>query len=304
MFTAQTHPVLATKTIKAIDDALESDQGARYRGLLKEAIAALDDAYDTSNKAFRKHLGASLIGRECGRELWYGFHWSKNVVHSGRLLRLFNRGHLEEGRFVALLRLINCEVWQYTSEGNQYRVQGHDGHFGGSLDIVVRGVPDLPPDVAALGEFKTHGEKSFLKLVAEGVRSAKFEHWVQMQIYMGSYGLPCALYLAVNKNTDDLYGEIVAFDPEQYAQFVDRAHKVIYTADPPKRISHSPGWFKCKFCDYKGICHHGEPLAVNCRTCVYSSPVSDGKWMCAKHAQELPRAMQELGCQGYSARKG
>ena len=52
----------------------------------------------------RPHLGASVIGRPCARELWYSFRWGTESDFNGRLLRLFRRGHQEEGPLVADLR--------------------------------------------------------------------------------------------------------------------------------------------------------------------------------------------------------
>lgn len=58
-----------------------------------------------------RRLGASQIGRECERQLWYGFRWATmGEAFDGRMLRLFNRGHREEAVFVEELRGIGCDV--------------------------------------------------------------------------------------------------------------------------------------------------------------------------------------------------
>lgn len=67
----------------------------------------------------RSHLGFSMIGDECQRKLWYGFRWCKTPKPEPRLKRLFNRGHLEEDRFVDYLRGIGCEVNPFD---NSYRL--------------------------------------------------------------------------------------------------------------------------------------------------------------------------------------
>src|SRR6266540_1462894 len=121
--------VRAVKTLEAINAALEKDQGARFRGLLheamREAVDLKSDAFRDEEDAFRSHLGASMIGRECARELWYAFRWATARREGGRMVRLFNRGHLEEPRFVALLRMIGCAVWQYDENKKQFRVAAH-----------------------------------------------------------------------------------------------------------------------------------------------------------------------------------
>lgn len=301
-------PRIAAQTLAAISVAMEKDQGARYRTLLRELMPLAEDAYRGEEDAFRSHLGASLIGRECARELWYSFHWTTAPTFEGRMLRLFNRGHLEEPRMVALLRLIGCTVWQLDENGKQFRVSGYKGHFGGSMDGVVLGLPEMP-DEPALAEFKTHNDKSFQKLKGDGVREAKLEHYVQMQIYMGKNALRWALYMAVNKNDDDLYAELVAFDRETFERFDQRAAGIIDAQEAPPRISESPGWYKCKICPFAPVCHGAALPDVNCRTCRWSTPVEGGKWVCenpkvmAEHGQttpvELDKETQLRGCPHY-----
>lgn len=294
---------LAVKTLAAIEAALQKDQGAKFRGLLGQLMPLAGDAYSTKEESFRGHLGASLLGRECARELWYSFHWCTEKKFDGRMLRLFNRGHLEEPRFVALLMMIGCKVWQVNSEGKQFRISGHRGHFGGSMDAVAIGIPDLDETMPVLCEFKTHGEKSFTKLVAEGVMQAKWEHFVQMQIYMGKNNLLWSLYGAVCKNTDELHMELIQFDPTQYQRYLDRSVMVIDATEPPPRINNSPGFYKCKFCPENNQCHKVGKYEIhrNCRTCEHSRVADEGKWVC-RHPGKLQTLTQEeqlAACEFY-----
>lgn len=299
--------ILATKTLAAINDALTSDQGSKFRGLLKGLMPLAGDAYNTENEEFRTHLGASLIGRNCDRELWYSFRWATSTKFDGRIIRLFNRGHLEEPRMVALLQMIGCEVWQFDQNGKQFRINGHRGHFGGSLDAVVKGLPDLP-DEPCLAEFKTHNENSFAKLTEQGVVKTKWEHFVQQQIYMGKNSLGWSLYMAVNKNTDELHAELVMFDPIIYAKYVKRAEDIIEAVVAPRRINESPSWYKCRICDHKGVCHDKTVLpARNCRTCIHSRVGDAGEWFCiepmadAAFGDNVPLTAddQRRGCDSY-----
>lgn len=293
---------LATKTLLAIEAAFQKDQGAKYRTLLGELMPLAGDAYSPKEDLFRNHLGASLIGRECARELWYSFHWCVAKRFDGRMLRLFNRGHLEEPRFVALLKMIGCQVFQVDDQGKQFRISGHRNHFGGSLDGVAIGIPDIPDGEPCLTEFKTHGEKSFLKLVSDGVMAAKWEHYVQMQIYMGKNQLKYALYCAVNKNTDELHMEIIQFDPVTYQRYIDRSAMIVDATEPPPRISTTPGFFKCKFCSESKICHRvGEyEIHQNCRTCSFSKIENEGKWSCIRKKIELTQSAQYAACELYT----
>lgn len=307
---------VAHATLDAIDAAIDADDGGAFRQWLGRVIPHMDDAYRGQEKGQRGHLGASVVGGECARAIWYGFRWAHRAKHDPKTLRLFNRGHLEEARFIAMLLAIGAEVWQQDADGRQFRVSFADGHGGGSGDGVARGLPDLPGTAAVL-EFKTHGENSFVKLAGklpdwrlhrerrgpftgEGVRAAKFEHFVQMQVYMRLMGLPAALYMAVCKNTDDLYAEVVQLDAEVADQFVARGEQIARAAEPPTRVSQSPGFWKCRFCDKRPVCHLGAQPALNCRTCRHSTPGQAGSWHCGLHRALLDADRQAQGCTDHA----
>jgi len=262
----------------------------------------LDQALaDTQGYGFRDHLGASIIGRNCARQLWYTFRWATKSWHSARILRLFNRGHEEEDRFVRFLRRSGVHVLDYDPEtGEQFRIADHDGHFGGSLDGKLYDTHDFRGEWV-LAEFKTHSDKSFKKLLREGVEKAKYEHYVQMQIYMHYEKLPAALYFAVNKNDDEMHVPTVHYDPAVAERFIDRAGKIIYSPVPPKRLPNaSVGWFECRFCDHNEVCLKDAPMERTCRSCVHSDPVEDGRWVCQKFQYELSKSDQLMGCQQHN----
>lgn len=290
----------ATKLLQAIDEAMQKDQGAAFRQLQEILLPKADDAYQGVQPPFRNHLGASMVGRECAREIWYGFRWTTQKNFDGRMLRLFNRGHLEEPRMVALLMMVGCQVWQYDERGKQFRLsKGHKGHGGGAIDGVVKGVPDMP-EVAMLTEFKTHGDKSFVKLKEDGLLKAKWEHYVQMQTCMGELNLSHGLYMAVNKNTDELHAEIVKYDATQHQRSQQRTILIIDSKTPPPRIGKDETFFKCKFCDHRPVCHLKAPATVTCRTCKHISVEPDSKWVCTLH-QEFRTSEEQLhACPQYA----
>lgn len=290
--------MIATKTLEAIEAALVADQGARYRGLLKINMPLAEDAYRDTEERFRTHLGASMLGRECSREIWYGFRWYTEKRHAGKMIRLFNRGHLEEPRMVSLLQLIGVKTFQFDDRGKQFRIsKGHLGHGGGGMDGVALGVPDFPEEYM-LTEYKTHGEKSFLKLKEEGLLKAKWEHFVQCQFYMGDQKLEKALYVATNKNTDDIHAEIIKADQSQYKRYLLRQQQIIDAKTPPPRIAGAKDetFFKCTFCDHKPICWLGKAPVKTCRSCRHVEIMSEGRWHCTLHHELRTAAEQEMGC--------
>lgn len=268
-----------------------------------KTLEAIDAAIAANAKEdFRNHLGASVIGKSCARELWYIFHWAHKTTHEPRMHRLFDRGNREEIRFVTWLRNAGIHVQDKDPvTGKQFRIEAHDGHFGGSLDSRLQNVPDWPdPDMWMPGEFKTHNDKSYKRLVKEGVAGAKWEHFVQMQIYMHFTESPCALYLAINKNDDSIYAELVQYNPQIASEYIHRAGKVIVAKEPPPRINESPGWYQCAFCDMRPVCHFKMPLAINCRTCVHSEPAPNATWICTRYAYVLNDEEQRKGCADHT----
>jgi len=259
-------------------------------------LAAIYAAYEADQgDGFREHLGASLIGKPCERALWYDFRWATPARFEGRILRLFETGHREEGRLARNLRATGATVLEVDPQtGRQFRVEAHGGHFGGSLDAVAVGVLEAPKTWHVV-EFKTHGTKSFRELTAKGVRAAKAQHWAQMQVYMHLTGLTRALYMAVAKETDALHIERIEADPAEGARLLARAARVIDAQRPPWRISEDPAWFECRFCNHHPICHLGAAPALTCRSCLHASPV-DGGWWCDRHAQMLDADAQRAGC--------
>jgi hypothetical protein len=262
-----------------------------------EAIyRAIERDADTQN---RPHLGASIIGRECARDLWYSFRWASLIRHSGRLLRLFERGQREEAVFVANLRAANVTVYDADPEtGRQFQFKDIGGHFGGSMDACAVGLLEAPKTWHAV-EMKTHNAKSFAKLQAEGVEKSKPEHAAQMQCYMHWSGMERAFYLAVNKDTDDLYSERLHYDRAKAESLIEKARRLITASEPPARISERPDWYQCAWCNHKPICHESAIPEVSCRTCAHATPEldGDGRWSCARFQCDISTETQRQGDQ-------
>jgi hypothetical protein len=282
-----------------IEHSLYKDQGNRYRHELEQIISAQQDVFQQKNMQFRSHLGASLLGRPCKRQTWYSFRWAKESKFDGRMIRLFNRGHMEETRFIAILRQAGLLVWFTDQNGGQFVFNNCDGHYGGSLDAVVRGVPGYE-NIPMLGEFKTHSDDSFHKLKTLGVKAAKSEHYTQMNQYAGHYKLTHMLYMAVNKNNDELYVEVVEFDQEDFDHYINVANLLVKSDKPPMRISKDPTYFMCKRCEYNDICHKNKLPQRTCRTCKNAVRMSEGKWICLNTSNDLTKEMQYNACSEYA----
>lgn len=234
----------------------------------------------------RTYLGGSVLGHECDRFLWYGFRQCFTPEFSGRMYRLFETGHLEEPRFIKELRGIGCEVVEVDEQGEQIGVVAVEGHFRGHLDAIALGVPEAPKTWHVC-EFKTHSSKSYATLKRVGMKKAKPQHYAQIMVYMGLAKLTRALYLAKNKDTDEIYSERVRYDSTDFKALMNRAERIIYATQPPDRCANRPDDFRCRFCDAHKICWGTPDTAVplpykSCRTCCHATPEKDGdaRWSC------------------------
>jgi ribosomal protein S27E len=258
----------------------------------------IDAAWSAKPEQPRAHLGASEIGNSCARALWYNFRWCSDKEFPGRLLRLFDRGHAEEIRFIRDLRMIGVEVHDRDpSTGAQFKYATLGGHFAGSGDGLALGVPQAPKTPHIL-EFKTSALKPFEDLKKKGVLESKPVHYSQMQLYMHWQGFTRALYMVVNKNNDEIYSERVKYVPEIALGLIEKARFIIESSEPPKGISTNPGYFECKWCDHYKTCHQHKPARVSCRTCISSTPVTTDKggWTCNHHGVDISTANQRKAC--------
>lgn len=294
-------------------------------------IAADVDKYCevTYNDGHRTRLGASEIGEECSRKLWYKFRWISAEQFNGRMQRLFQRGHREEPFVFEHLRGIGCEVWEWKNapiythtgeiefKGEQYNFSAICGHFGGSIDAVAKLPKHYNVPEPMLVSVKTNMTgKTFTDLSAEGMKLVKPMHYAQESVYGRAFGMTHAIYVNRNKNDDDQHIEIVELDHKLAEQLEIKAQRIIYSPEPPSRLSESPAFVACKNCwfgnDKSGICFNKpgrRPADVNCRSCKHSRPsdtvdfLLPGAWVCEKYPERGPIPIEVIkqGCQDYEA---
>lgn len=269
--------------------------------MAKELKDAIDKHIEENQEDGRRdHLGASIVGRQCLREIWYSWRWAHNKKNDARMIRLFNRGHREEERFIEWLTPVCEKVWPIDPRtGEQIRVEDFKGYFGGSLDAVIRNPIGYKGDF--LGEFKTHNKKSFEKLLVKGVQEAKPEHYTQMQIYL--YYKPRlvgALYFAICKDDDALHVEYVHRNEKEALHALEKTKEILLSDEPPSQFEGSSEYnFYCnKFCDFGHLCWKNAAPDKSCRTCMYIRP-SDKGWLCTRYDTIRSSEEQRTGCELY-----
>lgn len=255
---------------------------------------------ETYDDGHRTHLGASKIGEDCARALWYGFRWVSAEKFNGRMQRLFQRGHREEPYVFEHLRGAGFQIFEFDEslplkdgQPQQYRFSAACGHFGGSLDAVCKLPAHYNIAEPMLVSVKTNATGgAFNDLGTDGVKVVKPVHYAQECVYGRAFGLKYALYVYRNKNDDDQHIEIVELDHKHAEQLEMKAERIIFSREAPPRISENPAFKTCKFCwfgnDKTGICFKKSghtPIDRNCRSCKNAVPGENKTWNCDIHSR-------------------
>ncbi|QKC99207.1 oxidoreductase [Mesorhizobium sp. NZP2298] len=260
-------------------------------------VRAIYKAYEDANEHYDS-LGISVgeIGTECDRALWYTFRWASRPEEiDGRKLSIFRTGDRWEEVMVSDLERIGVEVW-----GQQDRIRLVHGFVRGKCDGKAIGIPEAPK-TEHLCEFKSSNDKGFKEIIKKGCKVAKPLHFAQCQIGMHAFGLSRCLYYVTNKNDDARYTERLEYDVEYCLRQLARAERIVFSDEPPSRISEDPEFFGCMFCRHKDVCHEGIMPRVTCRSCLHSQPEQGGDchWSCARFSKPLGIDEQKAACPAH-----
>ncbi len=188
-----------------------------------------------SSQSPREYLGASRLGVSCERALQYEFARAPvdpGRETDGRILRIFERGHVMEDCMVAWLRAGGFDLRTRKANGEQFGFSAIDGRLQGHIDGVIVGGPDgfaYP----ALWECKCLGSKSWRDLEKNKLAVSKPVYHAQVVLYQAYLQLHehPAIFTAINADTMEIYTEIVPFDAALAQRMSDRALKVIGATD-------------------------------------------------------------------------
>jgi hypothetical protein len=239
--------------------------GTQEHRITKAINRALE--VERSKEPKRNYIGASIIGRECERQIQFMFFKTPmDTPFDGQKLRIFELGHKIESLVVRWFRMAGFDLeTDHTfgpNMGEQVGFSALDGRFKGHRDGCLRGGPSFLK-YPALWECKGLADKYFKAVVKNGVRAEHPEYFGQIQIQQAYFELDenPAVFTVINKNTCELYHEMVPFDPAVAQDLSDKAYRIIQYCDRGlwlPRISNDPTWYKCRFCSYSKTCHKME----------------------------------------------
>lgn len=249
-----------------------------------EAFSALIDAAIVAKRGEEKprtYLGGSRLGhpkaanpsdRGCERALWYEYKkYPMEKPFDGRLYRIFDMGHDAETRVAEYLRLAGFDLKTEKEDGKQFGFYiAKDPETGmpriaGHYDGIIQGGPLITPLVyPALWENKGMNDKKWNALQDKGVEISHPIYYGQMQVYMGFAELPNALFTSINRDTGEIYYEVVKYNEAHAQAALDRGYNVVTATSAVQlsRIATDYNHFVCKFCPYSGQCQKDEEARV------------------------------------------
>jgi hypothetical protein len=208
----------------------------------------------------RDYLGASILGEECTRKIQLQY-MKHEVEVSAQSLRTFAIGHCLESLIAEWIVLAGFDLRTRNENGEQFGFSVADGKIAGHVDGIVFGGPDFMK-CPCLWECKTLNNKSWSDTAKRGVLVTKPLYYAQVQLYMAYINLdenPC-LFTALNKDTSELYHELIPFDAEATQRYSDRAVQIIKATESNKMmpcISSDSSFYRCKMCGFRSVCWGG-----------------------------------------------
>ncbi|MDR2158150.1 MAG: YqaJ viral recombinase family protein [Holosporaceae bacterium] len=205
----------------------------------------------------RNYLGASMLGDECIRkiQLQYMRH---EMDFSAQNLRTFAIGHCLEDLIAEWIRLAGFDLRTRNENNEQFSFSIANGKIARHVDGIIFSGPDFLK-YPLLWECKTMSNKSWNDTQKRGVLVTKPMYYAQVQLYMAYLDLeanPC-MFTALNKDTSELYHELIAFDAEAAQRYSDRAVQIIKATENNELlpcVSSDSSFFRCKMCGFRNEC--------------------------------------------------
>jgi CRISPR/Cas system-associated exonuclease Cas4 (RecB family) len=277
-----------------------------------QTLADIDRAleYEQKLESPRNYLGASIIGDECWRKVFYDFKNCRireikctgiKAIQDGFACELIMANRLKKLPYITL----------YTEDPQnpkqQIGIESLLGHLRGHLDGMIKGILEAPL-TWHVWESKAVNEKKwdeFVKIRAEHGEKQALQLWdqcyyAQAQIYM-HFTRTERHYITVM--TPGGRGHVSArteYNRKYAEMLIDKARQIIFDDENlPSRLSDNREFYKCKWCQFQTICHDGDFSDINCKTCRYRKCVENGANKCLLTETIIEPTKIGLACKNH-----
>ncbi len=195
----------------------------------------------------RDYIGASSIGSDCLRQIWYAFKGFEAEEVPTKMRRTWAIGRHLEGLILDWIEDCGISISRYWGDLEDSDFTFFQGH----IDSMWM----KKDDAFAIIEVKTAKDSSFKLFVKNGVKKWNPQYYAQIQSYMGMSGVFNTYIVVLNKDNSELSDELIEYDSGFYERLREKARIVYDAVIEPPRIHHSPIWYQCKMCKYNKVCH-------------------------------------------------
>ena len=239
----------------------------------------------------RDYIGASEIGDECSRKIWYNYnnYPKEKSGYEDISTMAADSGHYAEEKTAERLRLLPfIELHTHMDNGEQYgweRLIKLDypnkvidpktgeitwqeyGKLSGHFDGLIRGILQAPKKIH-IWEHKDKDHKKFAdfqnKKSKYGEKNVLKEwnetYYGQAQNNMHNAHLDGVQvnrhYMTVSYAGGRKYDSCrTDYDPEYAERLNFKSIKILNAGEPLPRLSEKSDFFLCRFCDFKDECH-------------------------------------------------
>jgi hypothetical protein len=208
----------------------------------------------------RRYLGGSMLGDKCARKIQYiykGQDPDEDKDFKAQTLRIFQLGHDLENSMAGWIRNAGFDIRTMDSNGEQFGFSIANDEIKGHIDGVICSGP-LSVSYPMLWECKSANEKKFRDFKMRGIK-ANHTYEVQVALYQAYMELtdnPC-LFTVVNKNTSEIFYELVPFNQDLAQHASDRAVDILKATKQNEmlpRIAQNRDVFDCKWCQFTDTC--------------------------------------------------
>lgn len=209
-----------------------------------------------------RYIGASSIGKECSREIYYDMvgtvqdpvRWNAGILAA-------EDGNRAEPMMAARLRMVSgIELYTHDETGQQYGFNW--GFMRGNFDGIIRGIWQAPLTWHIWDHKRAKEEKfnKLKKLVAKDEKAALQEwnhiYYAQQVIYMDAEDLTRS-YLTCSMDGGTQMTSVRTNANPKYAKALrDKAKRIKGMTEPPPRISEKPDSPNCFLCAFRKTCHN------------------------------------------------
>ncbi len=223
----------------------------------------IDDSIVEINKKEkqRTYLGASSLGEACARKIQYRYMGKEQDPGSGftaKVYRIFQFGHVIEDMAHGWIVNAGFDLRITDKNGKQFGFSIADDQIKGHIDGVICGGP-VDMGYPCLWENKSANDKKFREFMMKGVARTNPVYAAQIALYQAYMNLtehPC-LFTVLNKNTSQIYYELVPFDKVLAQEISDKAVNILEATKANEilpRVAFSRDFFDCKWCEFQDRC--------------------------------------------------